>query len=55
VRDAGIAVRVGVTKTPGLARGWIHNAGNDGFIKLVEDAHRGVLVGATSSGRWEAR
>ena len=25
-------------------------AGNDGFIKLIEDADRGVLVGATSAG-----
>jgi pyruvate/2-oxoglutarate dehydrogenase complex dihydrolipoamide dehydrogenase (E3) component len=24
--------------------------GNDGFVKLVEDAERGVLVGATSAG-----
>ena len=34
------------------ARGWIHKAGNQGFIKLVEDAGRGVLVGATSVGPW---
>ncbi|MEU2281640.1 hypothetical protein ABZ614_06670 [Streptomyces sp. NPDC013178] len=31
-------------------RGWIHGRGNEGFIKLVEDADRGVLVGATSAG-----
>jgi pyruvate/2-oxoglutarate dehydrogenase complex dihydrolipoamide dehydrogenase (E3) component len=35
---------------PSSARGWIHRAGNDGFIKLIEDAQRGVLVGATSAG-----
>ena len=35
---------------PSSARGWIHKAGNDGFIKLIEDTHRGVLVGATSTG-----
>ena len=34
------------------ARGWIHKAGNDGFIKLVEDSDRGVLSGATSMGPW---
>jgi pyruvate/2-oxoglutarate dehydrogenase complex dihydrolipoamide dehydrogenase (E3) component len=51
-RDRGIAVRVGMTEVPGSARGWIHKAGNQGFIKLVEDADRGVLVGATSVGPW---
>lgn len=49
-RDAGFDVRVGVTQTPHTARGWIHKAGNDGFIELVEDRARGVLVGATAAG-----
>jgi pyruvate/2-oxoglutarate dehydrogenase complex dihydrolipoamide dehydrogenase (E3) component len=49
-RGEGVAVRTGITQLPSSARGWIHNAGNDGFIKLVEDAGRGVLVGATSAG-----
>ena len=49
-RDQGLAVRVGMAQVPSSARGWIHKAGNDGFIKLVEDAGRGVLVGATSVG-----
>jgi pyruvate/2-oxoglutarate dehydrogenase complex dihydrolipoamide dehydrogenase (E3) component len=35
---------------PSSSRGWIHKAGNAGFIKLVLDADRGVLVGATSAG-----
>jgi pyruvate/2-oxoglutarate dehydrogenase complex dihydrolipoamide dehydrogenase (E3) component len=43
-------VRVGMAQIPASARGWIHKAGNDGFIKLVADAGRGVLVGATSAG-----
>jgi pyruvate/2-oxoglutarate dehydrogenase complex dihydrolipoamide dehydrogenase (E3) component len=43
-------LRVGTAQIPASARGWIHKAGNDGFIKLVEDAGRGVLVGATSAG-----
>jgi len=45
-----LEVRAGMTQIPASARGWIHKAGNDGFIKLVEDAGRGVLVGATSAG-----
>jgi pyruvate/2-oxoglutarate dehydrogenase complex dihydrolipoamide dehydrogenase (E3) component len=43
-------VRVGTIQIPASSRGWIHKAGNDGFIKLVQDAGRGVLVGATSAG-----
>ncbi|SRR6266487_2483265 len=46
----GMPVRVGMAPIPSSARGWIHKAGNDGFIKLVEDAGRGVLAGATSAG-----
>jgi len=49
-RKDGGRVRVGFTELPSSSRGWIHKAGNDGFIKLVEDADRGVLVGATSVG-----
>ena len=48
----GIAVRTGFTLAGSTTRGWIHKAGNDGFIKLVEDSGRGVLVGATSAGPW---
>jgi pyruvate/2-oxoglutarate dehydrogenase complex dihydrolipoamide dehydrogenase (E3) component len=49
-RADGIAVRTALTQIPSSSRGWIHEAGNAGFIKLVEDADRGVLVGATSVG-----
>jgi len=49
-RAAGLRVRTGVTQLPYSARGWIHKAGNDGFIKVIEDADRSVLVGATSVG-----
>ncbi len=38
------------SQIPASARGWIHKAGNSGFIKLVADSDRGVLVGATSAG-----
>ena len=49
-RDAGVNVRVGKQQVPYSARGWLHKAGNEGFIKLIEDADRGVLLGATSVG-----
>jgi pyruvate/2-oxoglutarate dehydrogenase complex dihydrolipoamide dehydrogenase (E3) component len=51
-RGQGIDVRVGMAQVPSSTRGWIHKAGNEGFIKLVEDVDRGVLVGATSAGPW---
>jgi pyruvate/2-oxoglutarate dehydrogenase complex dihydrolipoamide dehydrogenase (E3) component len=49
-RRQGIEVRVGRAPIPESTRGWIHQAGNQGFVKLVEDSERGVLVGATSVG-----
>jgi pyruvate/2-oxoglutarate dehydrogenase complex dihydrolipoamide dehydrogenase (E3) component len=49
-RAAGLRVRTGTTQIPYSARGWIHKAGNDGLIKVVEDADRSLLVGATSVG-----
>jgi pyruvate/2-oxoglutarate dehydrogenase complex dihydrolipoamide dehydrogenase (E3) component len=51
-RGRGLDVRVGMAEIPASTRGWIHKKGNRGFIKLVEDAGRGVLVGATSVGPW---
>jgi pyruvate/2-oxoglutarate dehydrogenase complex dihydrolipoamide dehydrogenase (E3) component len=49
-REGGLAIRVGLTEVPSSTRGWIHKAGNRGFIKLVHDVDRGVLLGATSVG-----
>lgn len=49
-REQGLRVRTGIARVPSSARGWIHKAGNEGLVKLVEDADRGVLVGATSAG-----
>ncbi len=49
-RKQGIKVRTGIQKASVTARGWIHGAGNEGFIKVVEDADKGVLVGATTMG-----
>ncbi|GAB2601786.1 NAD(P)/FAD-dependent oxidoreductase [Kribbella endophytica] len=49
-RDQGLDVRTEITQIPYSTRGWIHKAGNEGFIKVVMDVSRGVLVGATSAG-----
>ncbi|WP_067538559.1 dihydrolipoyl dehydrogenase family protein [Nocardia crassostreae] len=49
-RAAGLTVRTASFDIPASTRGWLHKSGNAGFIKLVEDADRGVLVGATSMG-----
>ncbi|XVQ12586.1 dihydrolipoyl dehydrogenase family protein [Spirillospora sp. CA-255316] len=49
-REQGLSVRTGFAPLNESARGWIHKVGNEGFIKLVEDAGRGVLVGATTAG-----
>ena len=46
-RDAGLDVRVGLAQVERSARGWLHGPGTTGIIKVVEDADRGVLVGAT--------
>ncbi|GIG61273.1 pyridine nucleotide-disulfide oxidoreductase [Longispora fulva] len=49
-REKGLAVGVGHTPLGSSTRGWIHGVGDEGFIKLVVDTDRGVLVGATSAG-----
>jgi pyruvate/2-oxoglutarate dehydrogenase complex dihydrolipoamide dehydrogenase (E3) component len=49
-RSVGIPVLTGISEVPSSARGWIHKAGNDGFVKLVADGASGILVGATSVG-----
>ncbi|MFJ4689349.1 dihydrolipoyl dehydrogenase family protein [Streptomyces sp. NPDC088789] len=49
-RERGLWVRTSVVTVASSTRGWIHGPGNEGFIKLVEDADRGVLIGATSAG-----
>ncbi len=49
-RDRGLDVRTSIYPIQKSARGWIHKAGNDGFIKLVADAGQGILVGGSSAG-----
>ena len=46
-REAGLSVRVGLAQIERSARGWLHGPGTTGIVKVVEDADRGVLVGAT--------
>ncbi len=47
-RDAGLSVRVGSNDLATSTRGWIARA--EGLVKLIEDADRGVLVGANVVG-----
>jgi pyruvate/2-oxoglutarate dehydrogenase complex dihydrolipoamide dehydrogenase (E3) component len=47
-RERGLDVRTGTASVPSTSRGWIHKAGNEGVIKVIADATRGVLVGATA-------
>ena len=49
-RERGLRVRTGIAPVPASARGWIHKAGNDGFIKVIADTERALLIGATSAG-----
>jgi pyruvate/2-oxoglutarate dehydrogenase complex dihydrolipoamide dehydrogenase (E3) component len=49
-KAAGYDVQTSIAPVSSSARGWIHKAGNDGFIKLVVDRRRNVLLGATSMG-----
>ncbi|WP_160006978.1 dihydrolipoyl dehydrogenase family protein [Nocardioides sp. AX2bis] len=49
-KDAGLRVRVGRTATETSSRGFTHGPGARGLITVVEDADRGVLVGATAAG-----
>ena len=50
-KEKGIRVRTGVATTASSARGWIHGPGAEhGVSKVVADADRGVLVGASTMG-----
>ena len=49
-REQGLRVVIGHADLSESSRGWIHQAGNDGILKLVADSDRGILVGATSVG-----
>ena len=49
-RHTGLNIRTAFKVVGHTARGWLHQAGNEGFIKLVVDTDRNVLIGATSVG-----
>jgi pyruvate/2-oxoglutarate dehydrogenase complex dihydrolipoamide dehydrogenase (E3) component len=49
-RAAGLNVAVGLADSSTSTRGWIHGPGNAGFMKLIVDADRDLLVGATTAG-----
>ncbi len=49
-RDAGLNVRVGYLPLTSTTRGFIHGPGSEGFLKLIADHDRGVLVGGTTAG-----
>ena len=49
-REAGVNVKTAFKLVAHTARGWMHMNGNDGFIKLVVDADKDILIGATSVG-----
>ena len=49
-RDAGMAVHTGTTALESSSRGFTHGPGARGVVKVVADADRGVLVGATVTG-----
>ena len=49
-RAAGINVKVGLANSASSSRGWLHGSGNEGLMKLIIDADRDVLIGASSVG-----
>lgn len=49
-REAGLNVQVGIANSATSSRGWLHGEGNEGLMKLIVDADKGILVGATSVG-----
>ena len=49
-REAGLEVITVVQNVAHTARGWLHGPGNEGVIKIVIDAQRQVVVGATTAG-----
>ena len=49
-REAGVNVKTAFKLVAHTARGWMHMNGNDGFIKLIVDADKDLLIGATSAG-----
>jgi pyruvate/2-oxoglutarate dehydrogenase complex dihydrolipoamide dehydrogenase (E3) component len=49
-RDSDVNVGVITKQVPATFKGWIYGTGNEGFIKLIVDRERDVLIGATCAG-----
>ncbi|MBO2446912.1 FAD-dependent oxidoreductase [Actinomadura barringtoniae] len=49
-REQELPIRIGTTRLQDSTRGFIHKVDNEGFIKLIEHADWGTLVGATVAG-----
>ncbi len=49
-RERGVAVRTGYADMASSSRGFTHQTGNRGFVKVVADRAAGVLVGGTTAG-----
>lgn len=49
-RARGLGVVTGSTDLAASSRGYVHQVGNAGFVKVVADRLSGVLVGATAAG-----
>ncbi|MDN5794811.1 MAG: NAD(P)/FAD-dependent oxidoreductase [Intrasporangium sp.] len=49
-REQGIEVRTGTVPIAETSRGFVHGPGGEGVLKVVSDADRSVLVGATAMG-----
>ncbi|WP_326598220.1 hypothetical protein [Streptomyces sp. NBC_01803] len=54
-RDQRSRVRTSLLPIAAATRGWMHGPGNEGFIKLVEDADRGCRSCAGGAVRADRR
>lgn len=48
--ERGHSITVAFKPVGHTARGWLHQAGNEGFIKIIVDTDKNLVIGATSVG-----